>query len=89
MLRDEIKQAAQKIFSDVIENRRHLHAHPELSFCEYETSSYVKTKLDEMGIAWKTMADTGVVAIVEGGMPSDKVIALACRHGCIANHRSK
>ena len=76
MLRDEIQQSAQKIYSNVVENRRYLHAHPELSFCEYETSTYVKATLDEMGISWKAMANTGVVAIIQGEKPSDQVVAL-------------
>jgi amidohydrolase len=73
---DEIKQSAQKIYGNVIENRRYLHAHPELSFCEYETSAYVKARLDEMGIPWKAMADTGIVAVIQGEKPSDQVVAL-------------
>lgn len=76
MLRDEIHQSAQKIHNSVVENRRHLHAHPELSFCEYETSAYVKARLDEMGIPWKAIANTGVVAIIEGEKLSDQVVAL-------------
>ncbi|MEO8764346.1 MAG: M20 family metallopeptidase [Ginsengibacter sp.] len=76
MLKEEIKQLAQDINSDVIKNRRHLHANPELSFCEYETSAYVKGVLDEMGIPWKAMADTGVVAIIGGEKPSGQVVAL-------------
>jgi amidohydrolase len=76
MLKNEIKQSAKEIYSDVIENRRHLHAHPELSFCEYETSAYVKARLDEMRISWKPMAGTGVVAVIQGEKPSDQVVAL-------------
>lgn len=76
MIREEIRQAAQEIKDLVIESRRHLHAHPELSFCEYETSAYIKARLDEMGISWKAMADTGIVGIVKGEKPSDKVVAL-------------
>lgn len=76
MLRNEIQELAQSIYGNVIEDRRHLHAHPELSFCEYETSAYVKAKLDEIGISWKTMANTGVVAIIEGDKSSDQVVAL-------------
>jgi len=76
MLINDIKQSAKEIFSSVIENRRHLHAHPELSFCEYETSAYVKARLDEMGISWKAMADTGVVAILQGEKASGQVIAV-------------
>jgi amidohydrolase len=76
MLKDEIKQSAQRIHSRVVENRRHLHAHPELSFDEYETSAYVKARLDEMGIPWKAMAGTGIVAMLQGEKPSAEVVAL-------------
>jgi len=76
MLVEEIKILAREIYSHVIKNRRHLHAHPELSFCEYETSAYVKAVLDEMGISWKAMADTGIVAIIQGEKPSAGVVAL-------------
>ncbi|MGH2563536.1 MAG: M20 metallopeptidase family protein, partial [Ginsengibacter sp.] len=76
MLIDEIKQQANKIINDVIQNRRHLHAHPELSFHEYETSAFIKTRLDEMGISWKAMAGNGIVALIKGEQPSGKVIAL-------------
>jgi metal-dependent amidase/aminoacylase/carboxypeptidase family protein len=76
MLKDEIKQSAKQINSYVIENRRHLHAHPELSFNEYETSAFIKTRLDDRGRPWRAMAATGVVAINQGEKPSTQVIAL-------------
>ncbi|MEK6781190.1 MAG: M20 family metallopeptidase [Bacteroidota bacterium] len=76
MLRDVIKSLANKISNTVIENRRHLHAHPELSFQEFETSSFVKSRLDEMGIPWQSMATTGIVAILKGEIPSNQIIAL-------------
>lgn len=76
MLIDEIRQSAQSIHSRVVENRRHLHAHPELSFCEYETSAFVKARLDEIGIPWQPMADTGVVAMLHGEKSSGGVVAL-------------
>ena len=53
-----------------------MHAYPELSFIEYNTSAFVKARLDEMGIPWNAIANTGVVAIVKGALPFDKVIAL-------------
>ena len=73
---DEIREYANKISDTVIGNRRHLHAHPELSFKEYETSAFIKSRLDEMGISWRTMAETGVVALIEGELPSENVVAL-------------
>ena len=76
MLIDEIRQQSNKIYNSVIDNRRHLHAHPELSYQEYETSAFVKARLDELGIPWETMADTGVVATIKGEQLSDRVVAL-------------
>ena len=76
MLKEEITQLAKNIHQTVINSRRHLHAHPELSFKEYNTSAFVKARLDEMSIPWNALASTGVVAIIKGALPSDKVIAL-------------
>ena len=76
MLIEEIKQRANEIHGQVIEMRRHLHAHPELSFHEYETSSFVKAQLDEMNISWEPVAGTGVVGLIKGEKPSDQAIAL-------------
>lgn len=76
MLKDEIEQRAKELADTVIQYRRHLHSHPELSFHEYETAAFIKARLDEMGIPWKPMAETGVVALIKGEQPSDRVIAL-------------
>lgn len=75
-LKDKISRLAQDIHAEVVGNRRHLHAHPELSFQEYETSAFVKSKLDELGISYQNMADTGIVALITGSKPSDSVVAL-------------
>jgi len=76
MLKDKITLLANQIHSDVVANRRHLHANPELSFHEYETSAYVAQKLDELGIEYKKMANTGLVALIKGAKQSDAVVAL-------------
>jgi amidohydrolase len=76
MLKDKITFLANQIHSDVVANRRHLHANPELSFHEYETSAYVAQKLDELGIEYKKMANTGLVALIRGAKQSDTVVAL-------------
>ena len=76
MLINKIKDLAEKNYAQVIANRRHLHTHPELSFQEYETSAFIKTKLDAIGVPWKPMADTGVVAMIKGDKASEQVIAL-------------
>ena len=76
MLSNDIKQLADELQKITIATRRHLHAHPELSFHEYETSVFVKKQLDEIGITWTPMANTGVVGIIKGDKASDRVIAL-------------
>lgn len=73
---NQIKLLAEEIFEDVVANRRQIHANPELSFHEYQTSDFVKRKLNEWGIPFSEMANTGVVGIVTGSLPSDSVIAL-------------
>lgn len=67
---------AFEIHDEVVGLRRHLHQYPELSFEERETSAFVKSELDRIGIPWKAVADTGVLATLAGGIPSDEVIAL-------------
>ena len=76
MLKDKISRLAQEFHQEVIENRRHLHANPELSFEEYQTSAFVKAKLDELGISYQSMADTGIVALIKGSKASNNVVAL-------------
>jgi len=56
--------------------RRHLHAHPELSFQEHDTSAFIQSKLKEWGIPHRVMAATGVVGVIEGVDPSSKITAL-------------
>ncbi|MEB0249400.1 MULTISPECIES: M20 family metallopeptidase [unclassified Mucilaginibacter] len=76
MIKEKIQQIAKDIFDDVVANRRHLHSHPELSFHEVETSVFVANKLEELGLEYHKMADTGLVALLKGDKPSDQVVAL-------------
>ncbi|WP_231460341.1 MULTISPECIES: M20 family metallopeptidase [unclassified Pedobacter] len=76
MIKDKIKNLADIIFNDVVGYRRHIHANPELSFKEFETSLYVKDKLSKWGIEFTSCANTGVVGLIKGNLPSDKIIAL-------------
>ncbi|MFD1628810.1 M20 metallopeptidase family protein [Pseudopedobacter beijingensis] len=76
MLIEKIKGLAEEIYTDVVNKRRHLHANPELSFEEFETSKYVKEQLTALNIPYTEIANTGVLGIIKGDLPSDKVIAL-------------
>ena len=63
--------------SYVIEKRRYIHQHPELSNQEFETSKLVKEELDKMGIENEIVREnnTGVIGIIHGKNPG-KTIAL-------------
>ncbi len=64
------------VMAEVISARRHLHAHPELSNREVETSAYVAAKLKALGYEVQTgVARHGVVAVLKGGKPGP-VVAL-------------
>jgi len=76
MLKENIHSLAKKYKEEFIAVRRHLHANPELSYKEFETSKFVQGKLQEFGIPFSVMAETGVVGLIEGKNPSSKIIAL-------------
>ncbi len=77
MLKEKIKHLAEKFHSEIIEIRRHLHSHPELSFQEVETGKFIARKLGEFGIPHEHgWGENGVVGLIKGKNPEKKVIAL-------------
>ena len=76
MLKEKIQTLSEKNFDEFVQIRRHLHAHPELSYQEFETSKFVQQQLQTLGIPFEVMAGTGVVGIIEGKNPAKKIIAL-------------
>lgn len=76
MLAEKIKALAATHAEAFIGVRRHLHAHPELSYQEFATSQYVQERLQQEGIAFEVMATTGIVATIHGKNPQSRVIAL-------------
>lgn len=77
MMIQKIKALARQWAGDFIAIRHHLHAHPELSFQEQETSRFVQQKLDAFGIAYRApVAGTGVVGLIRGKNPEKRIIAL-------------
>ena len=55
-----------------VEFRRHLHAHPELSFQEHETARYIEERMDALGIVHRRIAGTGVLATIRGSKTAEK-----------------
>jgi amidohydrolase len=76
MIKEKIKTLAKKYADEFIEVRHHLHAHPELSYKEFETSKFVQQKLTEFGIPFEIKATTGVIGIIKGKNPTKRIIAL-------------
>ncbi len=63
----EISEQINRIEAELKENRRYIHMHPELSFREYNTSSFIQKKLDEMGIKYVSgIAENGICAYIYG-----------------------
>jgi len=76
MLKENIRQLARQYAPEFIDIRHHLHAHPELSYQEFQTSAFVQEQLAKMGIPFQVMAGTGVVGLIEGKNPDSRVVAL-------------
>lgn len=76
MIQERIKALAKRYSPEYIDIRHHLHANPELSYQEFETSAFVQARLKEMGIPFEIMAKTGVIGTIKGRNPEKSLIAL-------------
>lgn len=75
---ERIKALAEKGKERCISWRRHLHAHPELSFHEVETSSYIARQLHLLGFDQvMTVGDTGVLVTLEGSKKGKTILLRA------------
>lgn len=76
-MKEQIQELAQRYHAEVVANRRHLHANPELSFQEVKTGQFVAAQLAAMGVEHQHgIADNGVVALIKGKNPRKRVVAL-------------
>lgn len=76
MLKESIQSLSKQYAAELIDIRHHLHAHPELSYEEFETSAYIQSFLKQLNIPYEVKAKTGVIGLIEGKDPSSRVIAL-------------
>lgn len=76
LLQQQIKELAKKYAPSFIEVRHHIHAHPELSYQEFETSKFIQQKLTEYHIPFEIKATTGVIGLIKGKNPDKRVVAL-------------
>jgi amidohydrolase len=67
---NEINLYINEILEEIIDFRRKIHANPELSCLEFQTSNFVRYKLEEHGIKSEIINnEVGVTALIEGGQP--------------------
>lgn len=72
-----IRQKANDLAPELQRIRHHIHANPELSFQEFDTSKFIAEELTKSNIAFtRGMAGTGIVAIIEGRNPDKRCLAI-------------
>lgn len=70
--------SVELLLPEMVKWRRHLHQHPELSYQEKETSSFVASKLEGFGIeVRRSTVGYGVVGILRGTRPGKTIVLRA------------
>ncbi|KSU84275.1 MULTISPECIES: M20 family metallopeptidase [Fictibacillus] len=73
---EKLYDRLKECYPEMVEIRRHLHEHPELSFEEVETPKYIAAYHEKLGHEVRTeVGGRGVVAVLRGGKPG-KTVAL-------------
>ncbi|HNM32171.1 MAG TPA: M20 family metallopeptidase [Chitinophagales bacterium] len=76
-MKTTIQELAEQYQQDLVDIRRHLHAHPELSFHEEKTAAFISEKLHSFGIEHQTnIGGYGIVGYIKGKHPEKSTIAL-------------
>src|SRR6266700_16741 len=74
----ELPEPSSDTLDEVVDNRRHLHRHPEVSFDEHETSRFVRDRLRSLGLSVQECpTPTGALAVLETGRPGRTVMLRA------------
>ena len=62
-----IKENVDKIYDEMVKIRRKIHMNPELGDEEFETSKTIKEFLNDNGIEYEEIINTGIVATIYNG----------------------
>ncbi|MEH7386275.1 M20 family metallopeptidase [Bacillus sp. JJ1521] len=66
--------ALDKKYDEMVDIRRYLHQHPEVSFKEYKTAEYISNYYKNMGVEVRTnVGGNGIVAKIHGNKPGPTV----------------
>lgn len=74
-INERLKETADKYDRYVQEQREYLHAHPELTGQEYETSRYLQEEVKKLGLTVEPLKGTGFIAVLDTGKEG-KTLAL-------------
>lgn len=75
--KDRIRELSESFYEEILQVRRDLHRHPEISYQEYQTSSYIQEYFKKLEIPFSAgYVMTGMVARLEGKSPGKKTVAL-------------
>lgn len=72
----DIREEVKRVEKDIISWRRDLHQIPELGLNLPKTTNYIASRLDEMGIEYKTIVDGNAIVGIIKGTRGGKTIAL-------------
>ena len=73
-----VADLVEEAFPEIVETRRHLHAQPELSFEEHETTALIRERMRRLGAEELPCATrTGGVYVIEAGAPGPTVLLRA------------
>lgn len=75
-IHERIESITKSIYPKLIKLRRHFHQHPELSYKEFETTERIIAELTALGYEIERPLETGCVAVLDGNVASDRIIAL-------------
>lgn len=74
---NRLKDLTTNLAPRLVEIRRHIHAHPELSGQEYQTAAFVAGVLSANGLhVEEGIGKTGVIGELQGTQPSDRILAI-------------
>lgn len=77
MTNQSIHQFIKDNQADMIAVRRYLHAHPEQSLQEFETTKYLAKQLDQLGLTYTLLNPTGLYGDIKGAHPGKTILLRA------------
>ncbi|MFC0090943.1 amidohydrolase [Allobacillus sp. GCM10007491] len=70
----QVYEKIDQLAEQMVEDRRYLHQHPELSFEEKETAAFIADRYDKLGIPYrKNVGGYGIIGTIQGGRPGKNI----------------